>query len=140
MAKTGDAGGGAAKSFDEFVKEATDGVLISKKALGTLLDDADAYKEKIDGLVGELREEIGNAVEKKHLSKDAFADVKRYRRIKSNEKAAARFRDFIAYMVMSGQLARIMAVPGLPLDGKTAENVVSIGDGKDKERPGSALQ
>ena len=105
-------------------------VLISAASLKSLLSESDKYKEKIDGLVGELREEIGNAVEKKHLDKDAFALVKKFRRIKSNERKHVLFHTFIAYLEMSGEQKLIDSVTELPLDGEKEEGEGDAPSGK----------
>lgn len=116
MAKAGKM---AAAGDEEPVKSSETLVLISASALKSLLAESDKYKEKIDGLVGELREEIGNAVEKKHLDKEAFALVKKFRRIKSVERKSTLYHIFLAYLDMSGEMKLIESVSGLPLDGET---------------------
>lgn len=113
MAKAGKM---AAAGDEEPVKSSEVLVLISASALKSLLTESDKYKEKIDGLVGELREEIGNAVEKKHLDKEAFALVKKFRRIKSVERKSSLYHIFQAYLDMSGEMKLIESVSGLPLD------------------------
>lgn len=96
-------------------------VLISPQALKQLLKDDDRYKADIDGMVGELRETIGNAVEKKKLDKKAYALLKRFHREKSNEKLANLWHTLLAYMDMAGVMKRIESVSELPLDGDKAE-------------------
>ncbi|MDO8534112.1 MAG: hypothetical protein Q7S17_05145 [Xanthobacteraceae bacterium] len=96
-------------------------VLLSSKTMTALLKQDDNYKDKIDGIVGELRETIGNAVEKKHLDKAAYALLKKFHRIKSNEELANLWDTLQAYMDMTGVMKRIESVPSLPLDGKNNE-------------------
>ena len=101
--------------------EQTTTVLISAKSLVAMLKQDDNYKDKIDGLTGELRETIGNAVEKKHLDKTAYALLKKFHRIKSNEKLANLWDTLQAYMDMAGVMKRIESVAPLPLDGEKNE-------------------
>lgn len=114
----------AAKAIEEnardMAKKAQDQslVLISSSTLKQLLKDDDHYKEEVDGLVGELRETIKNAVDKKHLNKDAYALLKKFHRIKSNEKLRATYVTFLAYLDMAGVMKRIDSVQDLPLDGE----------------------
>ena len=116
-----------AKRKDEETKpeneapEQTSVVLISSKALVAMLKQDDNYKNKIDGLTGELRETIGNAVEKKHLDKKAYALLKKFHRIDSNEELARLWDTLQAYMDMAGVMKRIESVPALPLDGEKNE-------------------
>ena len=105
-------------------------VLISAKTLTALLKQDDNYKDKIDGIVGELRETIGNAVEKKHLDKAAYALLKKFHRIQSNEKLANLWDTLNAYMDMTGVMKRIESVTPLPLDGEQNEAEAAEGDGK----------
>lgn len=91
--------------------------LISQKSLVALLKEDDNYKGKIDGLVGELRETIGNAVEKKHLNKQMYALLKKFHRYKSIEKLADDWRTLLAYMDMAGIMAKIDTVTPLPIEG-----------------------
>ena len=103
-------------------------VLVPKTALLALLKQDDNYKRDIDGLTGELREAIGNAVEKKHLDKKAYALLKRFHREKSNEKLASLWNTLLAYMEMAGVLERIASVEALPLGGDGEE-----GEGEETE-------
>ncbi|MDE2105513.1 MAG: hypothetical protein KGL39_50265 [Patescibacteria group bacterium] len=96
-------------------------VLTPASVLKALLNDDGNYKEQIDGLVGELREQIKNAIDKKHLHKKAYADVKRFFRYKSSEELRRHWLTLLAYMDMSGVMKRIESVPDLPLDGEKAE-------------------
>mgnify|MGYP001617024169 CR=1 FL=1 len=102
--------------------------LISAGTLKSLLRSDDGYKEKIDGLTGELRETIGNAVEKKHLDKAAYALLKKFHRIKSNEKLANLWDTLQAYMDMAGVMKRIESVAPLPLDGEQNEAEAETGN------------
>lgn len=123
-----------AKKDDGATEQVTDqkAVLISASTLKSLLRSDDGYKEKIDGLTGELRETIGNAVEKKHLDKAAYALLKKFHRIKSNEKLASLWDTLQAYMDLSGVMKRIESVAPLPLGdeaaaaGADAENVTRL--------------
>lgn len=90
-------------------------VLISATTLKSLLKDDDGYKKKVDGLVGELREEIKNAVDKKHLNKDAYALLKKFHRMKSNEKLRSTYLTMLAYLDMAGVMKRIESVHDLPI-------------------------
>jgi len=111
-------GGAPIPSIDEALKTlpAPITTLIDEKKLNKLLDADIAYKEEIDSVVGQLREEIKNNVDKNHLHKGAYADVKKYDRIKSPEKLAEHFLTLIAYMKMRGLLERINSVPRLDLE------------------------
>lgn len=91
--------------------------LISQRALQKLLKDDDNYKEKVDGLVGELRETIGNAKEKQKLHPQAYALLKKFHRMKSNESLSDLWHTLLAYMDMVGVMKRIESVSALPLDG-----------------------
>lgn len=95
--------------------------LISASALKALLRSDDRHKENIDAIIGQLREEIGDAVERKKLDKQAYALLKRFHRIKSNEKLATLWDTLCAYMDMSGITARIESVAELPLSEETGE-------------------
>ena len=119
-----------AKQKDEAEQTPTqNAALISASTLKSLLRADDGYKEKIDGLTGELREEIANAVEKKHLDKKAYALLKKFYRIKSNEKLAGLWDTLQAYMDLAGVMKRIESVAPLPLDGEKNEEEAE-GDGK----------
>lgn len=107
---------------DDKVKPSDTLVLISAQALKSLLKADDNLKGKIDELTGELREEIGNAVEKKHLHKKAYATLKAISRIKSNEELSNYWHTLLAYMDMAGVMARIDSVSELPLDGEEPED------------------
>lgn len=105
-------------------------VLIAPATLRALLKQDDNYKSQIDGLTGELREAIGNAVEKKKLDKKAYALVKRFHREKSNEKLANLWNTLLAYMEMAGVMERINSVAALPLDGEPAGEEEGSEDGE----------
>ena len=127
MAKTGrgkekNAAKAQAEAASTAAKKAaeTSMVLIAPAALRALLKQDDNYKDQIYGLTGELREAIGNAVEKKKLDKKAYAAVKRFHREKSNEKLANLWNTLLAYMEMAGIMERINSVSALPLDGEPA--------------------
>ncbi|HEY6029960.1 MAG TPA: hypothetical protein VIU44_05330 [Gaiellaceae bacterium] len=125
MAKTGrgkekDAAKAQAEAAKAQASKQSTLVLISPQALKQLLKDDDRYKDDIDGLVGELRETIGNAVDKKKLDKKAYALLKRFHREKSNEKLSNLWHTLLAYMDMAGVMKRIESVSELPLDGEKA--------------------
>ena len=106
-------------------------VLTPKSTLIALLKQDDKYKNDIDGLTGELRETIGNAVEKKHLDKKAYALLKRFHREKSNEKLANLWTTLLAYLEMAGVLERINSVEALPLG--DADSMENDGEGEEAE-------
>lgn len=116
--KAAKTGGGSKEQGEPIQPEEL--VLISRSALVKLLKNDDRYQEEMDGILGTRREEIGNAVQKHHLDKDAFADLKRLHKINSNETLAHRWRTLLAYMKMTGVMDRIESVPMLPLDGDEA--------------------
>ena len=88
--------------------------IISERELNKLLNADNRFKGEIDGVVGQLREEIKFAVENKHLHKGAYADLKRYDRMEP-EKLAERFLTLLAYMRMRGLFTRINSVERLDL-------------------------
>lgn len=90
--------------------------LIDEKKLNKLLDADNGYKEEISDVVGTLREKIGNAVENDHLHKGAYADLKKFDRIKTAEKLSEHFLTLLAYMKMRGLFERINSVQRLDLD------------------------
>ena len=102
--------------------------LISKAMLKKLLKDGGKIKEEVDGLVGELREMIGNAKEKHHLHTKAFALLKTFHKL-SPEKAADLYDTFQAYMDMAGEMKRIESVDKLPF-GDTPPEEEQEQDGK----------
>lgn len=93
-------------------------VLIKQSTLKNLLKQDDNYKRDIDGLVGELREAIGNASEKQHLDKKAYALLKRFHREKSSEKLWSLWHTLLAYMEMAGVMDRINSVQAIDFDGE----------------------
>ena len=97
-------------------------VLIKESTLKALLRADDGYKDKIDGLTGELREEIGNAVEKKHLDKKAYALLKKFHRIDTPEEKHRIWHTLVQYMMLSGEMKIIDSVQPLEL----GENVVQL--------------
>lgn len=111
--------------------------LTSQRALVALLTADDNYKGKIDKLTGELREEIGNAVEKKHLHKQAYAMVKKLYRIKSNEELHDLWYTFMDYAEKIGIVKRVESVQGLPLQDDGDEEGDAEIEGS--PRPGPAL-
>lgn len=129
MAKAKD--GGAEQSATEKAKDGKAIQLITERQLKKLLKNAEDMKEAVDGLVGSHREEVKNAIEKQHLHKGAFADVKRLSKIKSNEALAMHWDTLLAYMEMSGLMKRIESVQSLPLDDDKADE--AAGEGGDQE-------
>lgn len=122
----------------DLMTRALENVLISKTALKDLADTDDGLKEQIDGLVGSLRETIGNAQEKKHLNKKAYGRAKALRRYKSNEVLARDVMDQLAYMHMLGIFDRVKSVPPLPLDGDAGET--EQGDESEQEARSADVQ
>ncbi len=115
-------------------------VMITERQLKSLLGEDDNYKGRIDGLVGELRETIGNAVEKKHLHKGAYALVKKFHRMKSNEQLSDLWHTVLAYMDMAGIMARIDSVSALPLDGDDgAGDDEGAGEGGAEDTPSPTI-
>lgn len=90
--------------------------LINEKDLKALLRTCASFKNQTDELVGELREKIAFAVDKKHLDKKAFADLRRLDRM-DDEDLARHWDTLLAYMDMAGVTKRIEAVLELPLEG-----------------------
>lgn len=119
--KKNGAAGPTNEEIKEQAKQASGFALISAGTLRALLKQDDNYKQRIDGLTGELREAIGYAVEKKHLNKKMYAVLKKFYRYTSDEKLADDWRTLLALMDMAGVMRRIDSVAGLPLDG---ENMV----------------
>jgi len=105
-------------SIDEALKALPPPIttLIDERKLNKLLDADNGFKEEISGVVGTQREKIGYAVEHDHLHKEAYADLKRYDRVKTPEKLAERFLTLLAYMQMRGLFERINSVPRLDLE------------------------
>jgi len=98
-------------------------VLITEKALRALIKADDDYKSGIAGLTGELREEIGNAVEKKHLDKNAYALLKSFKQKGKTPQGKHRlWHTLVAYMEMSGEMKIVESAPELGLD----DNVVKL--------------
>ena len=97
-------------------------VLIKDTTLKALLRADDSYKEKIDGLTGELREEIANAVDKKHLDKKAYALLKKFHRIDSPEEKHRIWHTLVRYMELSGEMKTIESV--IPME--LGDNVVEL--------------
>lgn len=89
---------------------------ITERQLKALLRSEEGYKEQIDNLNGERVAEVKQAEERQHLHKDAYAAIKRLRKMKSAEKKALFFYTFLKYVELSGELRIIEAVPSLPLD------------------------
>lgn len=115
--------------------------LISERALRKLLSDDDKYKEKIDGLTGELRETIGNAKEKQKLNTKAYAMLKKLHRMKSNEELSDLWHTLLAYMDMAGVMKRIESAPGLPLEGDAeAQAEADAEEAEDGEGGGTVRQ
>lgn len=115
----------------EEVDQQNGGVMIKASVLKKLLSYDDRQKGEIDGLTGELREAIGNAVEKNHLDKDAYALAKKFRRMrlrKGPEYASARYTTFLAYLEMSGELKLLNDVMDLPLDAAKNQAPEQTGD------------
>jgi len=96
-------------------------VLISEGALKALLRSDDKHKAEIDSITGELREEIANAVDKKHLNKTAYAMVKKLHRMRSDEQLHLVWHTFLEYAVMAGIVKRVEAVQDLPLADEDGE-------------------
>jgi hypothetical protein len=95
-------------------KSGNDGVLmISEAMLKKLLKDGRVAQAEVDGLVGNIREQIGNAVEKHHLHKGAFALIKKFDKMEA-EPLAALWDTMLAYMDMTGLMKRIESVEKLP--------------------------
>lgn len=124
MAKTGrgkekNAAKAMADAAGEQAKKAQEQslVLIPAKTLKQLLSDDDGYKQRIDGMTGELREQIKYAADKKHLHKGAYALLKKLHRIDSAEQLRTLWLTLLAYMDMAGVMKRIDSVPDLPLGG-----------------------
>lgn len=59
--------------------------LVSARDLRALAEDCDNYKRKADTAQGNMRELIGNYVEKKNLHKQAFSIIQRLRRMEPGE-------------------------------------------------------
>ena len=102
---------------------ASDRPMISENDLVRLLNKGGSVEKDLNELTGSWREEIGNAVAKKHLNKWAFALVRRMKKW-SAEKLLANLEDFDAYLDMSGLTALADSVQRLPMaDGlKQAED------------------
>lgn len=109
--------GGAPAPAADKVKPSETLTMISAPTLVKLLKSADSRKQEVDKLVGEMREEIGNAKEKKHLNTGMFALLRRFNNYKSNEKLAHDWDTLCAYMDMAGLMKRIESVGKLQLDG-----------------------
>jgi len=105
----------AEETVEEQTQQGNALVLISEKALRSLLKQDDNYKGQIDGLVGELRESIGNAVDKKHLNKKMYGLLKKFHRYTSDEQLSDDWHTLLAYMDMAGVMKRIDSIDGLPL-------------------------
>ena len=111
--------------------------LIGERQLRSLLASDDNHKGKIDGVVGSLREEIKNAVDKQHLNKKAYAMLKTLHRMK-DEALADLWPTLLVYMDMAGVMKRIESVERLPFDksdeaeteGEVTGNVTPISDGR----------
>lgn len=100
---------GGPRASEEYVP------LIKPSVLKALLKKDGSFRDDISELTGQLREEIGNAVNNHNLDKDAFALLKRFAKMKP-EKRAILWREFVAYMKICGFLADIDSRPELPLD------------------------
>ncbi len=83
--------------------------------LKSLLSTCRGYKQNVDGIVSKMREEIGFAVSKKHLNKEAFAFLRKMDRMEA-EKASEFWHTIVRYMELTGIMAKIEAVGRLPLE------------------------
>ena len=99
---------------------------ITERQLKALLRSEEGYKEQIDNLNGERTAEVKNAEDRHHLHKDAFAALKRVRKMKSAEKKAMFFYTFLEYIKLSGELRIIEAVPSLPLEDQPASGGAEV--------------
>jgi hypothetical protein len=59
--------------------------LVSARDLKALAEQCDGYKRKSDTATGNMRELIGEYVEKKNLHKQAFSTIQRLRRMEPGE-------------------------------------------------------
>jgi hypothetical protein len=59
--------------------------LVSSRDLKALADQCDVYKKKADTSMGNLRELVGEYVEKKNLHKKAFGQIMKLRRMEPSE-------------------------------------------------------
>lgn len=106
---------GLGEEIAGMLDQAVETCLISERSLKALLKEDDKLKGEIDTSVAELREAIGNKVEKSHLNKKAYAKAKAFHRYKSNEALKRDLLDFFAYLKFMGVLDRVQAVGDLPL-------------------------
>lgn len=90
--------------------------------LKSLLSTCRGLKANSDSIISKMREEIGYAVEKKHLDKGVFAELRRYDKMEP-EKAAERWHMLVRYMELSGVMAKIESVGRLPLGDQDNEEV-----------------
>lgn len=110
--------------------------LPSESVLKKLLKSAETTQNEVDGLVGEHREAIANAVERHHLHKGAFADTKKISRMiakRGAEHAAEYWDTLLAYLDLSGVMGKITAVGKLPLDGDSPEEGEKEGGDEEEE-------
>lgn len=95
--------------------------LISENNLKTLLRRVESYKKQTDTTVGQLREEIANAVETKHLHKGAFAFIRKCRNM--TPEKLSEFLDHVDhYLEVSGENDRADSVGRLPLNDGPGED------------------
>lgn len=90
--------------------------------LKSLLSTCRGYKANSDSIISKMREEIGFAVEKKHLEKGAFALLRKFDKMEA-EKGAELWHTLVRYMELSGVMAKIDAVGRLPLGDDDGEEV-----------------
>lgn len=109
--------------------------LIGVAALNKLLSRDAAMKVEVDSIVGTMREQIANAVEKQHLHKRAFATLKSINRM-SAEKAADYWDTLCAYVDMSCVGEKIKSVGHLPLGDRKDGAEIDENSGGDGEANG----
>lgn len=94
--------------------------LTPEKDLQNLLRQCKGHEKNIAEYVGSLREKIGNAVEKKHLHKGAFATIRKLDKMEP-EQVAAWLDHFNHYLDVSGIQKRADDAPALDLEGEKDE-------------------
>jgi hypothetical protein len=95
--------------------------LTTEKDLMALIKSCNSLKGQSDEINGELREKIGNAVEKKFLHKKAFAAIRPL--LKMEAPALAEFLDhFDHYLEISGLRKRADDAPMLAFEEAAAED------------------
>lgn len=102
--------------------------LVSSRDLKALAEQCDGYKRKADTAQGNMRELIGEYVEKKNLHKQAFSTIQRLRRMEPGELWLwrAHFDDYWSKL-------------GLEKIANSQGQLVSAGAGEEEEARGPRL-